>query len=339
MNTKLFLAKESYNNEQRVALIPSDVARLINCGAAVYVEDAAGLHAGYSNEDYAAVGAHIRILEDKIDSYQQALGNIDIIVRVKRPNRRREKMENKVIQPYVKMVGLLDILEQGALHIKEYEHAKIDYYSLDQFIFPSGTEMDALKEMSRIAGRLALEHALETAQSKVTHVSIVGGSQAGIAAAKECVKQGLPHTIITSKPSKAQDFLSQGIPSEVVERHLPLERRQEKIYQIIKNSEVIITTASMAWDLAPLLIPKSTLKKLKQGTVIIDLATSDGGNVFGSKHDKTITFANQVKVINVSGYPKKLPVEASKFLSKAYYHFLHLLLTSHKTLMSFKNRH
>ncbi|KTD57618.1 hypothetical protein [Legionella shakespearei] len=334
MQSKIFLLRESGNNEQRVALIPRDVEKIIGFGAIVYVEDGAGIGAGYINEDYTAVGASIRQIDfGKIERCKQAFNDIDIIIRVKRPDRKREKIENKVIKPHTKMIGLLDILERGAEHIAEYAQANIEYYSLDQFVFSPGTPMDALKEMSRIAGKLALQHAIEIFANPVTRVSIIGCSEAGKAASQECIRLNLPHTIITSNLSKSKQLLSQGISSKVVERHLPLDLRQDKIYLAIKDSDIVITTASGAWTQAPLLIPEPTLNKLKGGTVIVDLATSDGGNVFGSKHDEIITRANNVKIINVSGYPKKAPIEASELLSRANCYFLNLLLRPESSLI------
>ena len=98
MQTKVFLLKESRHNEKRVALIPGDVAKLINLGVMVYVEDSAGVGAGYSNADYLMVGAEIRQINyDQVESYRQAFSDINIIVRVKRPDRAREIIENQVI--------------------------------------------------------------------------------------------------------------------------------------------------------------------------------------------------------------------------------------------------
>lgn len=175
MQPKILLVKESRHNEKRVALLPGDVAQLINLGVMVYVEDSAGVWAGYSNADYILAGASIRHINyDEVDRCRQAFSDIDIIVRVKRPDRTREKIENSVIKPYTKMVGLLDILERDSEHIAEYQRAKIEYYSLDQFLFPANTPMDSLKDMSRIAGRLALNHAFETFNAPVQHVAIIG---------------------------------------------------------------------------------------------------------------------------------------------------------------------
>ncbi|KTD63569.1 NAD(P) transhydrogenase subunit alpha [Legionella santicrucis] len=337
MQPKIFLVKESRHNEKRVALIPSDVARLINLGIMVFVEDSAGVWAGYSNTDYILAGANIRHINyDQVDSYRQALSDIDIIVRVKRPDRTRERIENSVIKPYTKMVGLLDILERDSEHIAEYQRAKIEYYSLDQFLFPANTPMDSLKDMSRIAGRLALNHAMEIFNASVQHVAIIGSGEAGTAASQECVKRNIPHTMITSDVSKSKFFSLQGIHNVVVERHLSLKMRQDKIYQVIKDADIVITAASTAWIAAPMLIPESTLLKLKNGTIIVDLAVSDGGNVFGSRHDATVTLKNNVKIINVSGYPKELPIESSRSWSIASSYFLHLLLTSQDTLIKLK---
>lgn len=339
MQPKILLVKESRHNEKRVALLPGDVAQLINLGVMVYVEDSAGVWAGYSNADYLLAGASIRHINyDQVDSCRQAFSDIDIIVRVKRPDRSREIKENSVIKPHTKMVGLLDILERDSEHIAEYQQAKIEYYSLDQFLFPANTPMDSLKDMSRIAGKLALNHAIETFNAPVQHVVIIGSGEAGTAASQECMKHNIPHTIITSDVSKSAFLNLQGINNVVVERHLSLKTRQDKIYQVIKDADIVITAASTAWIAAPMLIPESTLLKLKNGTIIVDLAVSDGGNVFGSKHDATVTLANNVKIINVSGYPKELPIESSRAWSSASSYFLRLLLTSQDTLIKLKYR-
>lgn len=150
------------------------------------------------------------------------------------------------------------------------------------------------------------------------------------------MKRNLPHTIITSDIAKAEFLSLQGINNVVVERHLSLEIRQDKIYQVIKDADIIITTASTAWIVAPMLIPESTLLKLKNGTILVDLAVAEGGNVFGSRHDATVTLKNNVKIINVSGYPKELPIESSRSWSIASSYFLHLLLTSQDALIKLK---
>ena len=67
------------------------------------------------------------------------------------------------------------------------------------------------------------------------------------------------------------------------------------------------------------------------------MALSEGGNVFGSKSDEIVTLSNNVKIINVSGYPKEAPIESSLLLSKARCYFLHLLLADPDTLLRQKN--
>ncbi len=74
------------------------------------------------------------------------------------------------------------------------------------------------------------------------------------------------------------------------------------------------------------MIPKQTLLEMKKGSVIVDLALSEGGNVEGSEHDATRILGNDIKVTNTSGYPKAVPREASQLWSRASLLFIGLLI-------------
>ena len=65
---------------------------------------------------------------------------------------------------------------------------------------------------------------------------------------------------------------------------------------------------------------------MNKGSVIVDMALSEGGNVEGSEHDKTLILGNGIIVTNTSGYPKALPHDASRLWSAASLLFIHKLL-------------
>ena len=100
MNT-ILITKETRAGESRVSMIPSDVKVLVNKGCKIYVEHNAGKEAGFSDHDYLNVGAEIRNISDNtsIEGFKQLFENITIIVRVKRPDRHREILENKALSP------------------------------------------------------------------------------------------------------------------------------------------------------------------------------------------------------------------------------------------------
>lgn len=87
--------------------------------------------------------------------------------------------------------------------------------------------------------------------------------------------------------------------------NLPLEVRHDKMYQVIKNGDFIITNGISSMDHSTHVNTGINIKKLKWGTVIIDFVASAGGNVFGSRHDEIITLTNDVKTINVSSLSQR----------------------------------
>jgi alanine dehydrogenase len=94
----ILVVNETRAGETRVALIPSDVAELVRAGHTVYVEKHAGLHAGHPDQEYMDAGASIRHLESNTPKgYRHLFTDITPIVRVKRPDREREKVENQVL--------------------------------------------------------------------------------------------------------------------------------------------------------------------------------------------------------------------------------------------------
>jgi H+-translocating NAD(P) transhydrogenase subunit alpha len=87
--------------------------------------------------------------------------------------------------------------------------------------------------------------------------------------------------------------------------------QQQIVKETVLHADIVISSARQANTVAPVLIPLTTLQVMQKGTVVVDMALSEGGNVYGSKHDETIILGNDIYVINVSGYPKAVPHEAS----------------------------
>ena len=83
--------------------------------------------------------------------------------------------------------------------------------------------------------------------------------------------------------------------------------QQDQIRGQFADADIVITTARRAGQKAPLLINEETLKNMKPGSVIVDLALTEGGNVYGSENDKTKVLDNGVIVTNCTGYPKQIP--------------------------------
>lgn len=318
MPNALLIVKETRAGEKRVALIPEDVAILVKNGIRVYVEDGAGCGAGYDNAAYEYAGAHIRYLQaDTLDDYRELFKNIDIVVRVKRAERKRELLENKTMARDTLLIGALDPFEKDSLHMEEYQQAEIKPVSLDQLDLDAHDPMNILAAMSRIAGELALLDALEKHTGKIHKVVIIGYGQVGQAAFNEAIKQNLKTWVMVTRSEVQSKIEAQGGYAIFLDGSLPLSVMQEQVLEVVRDADIVITSARRSNQLAPLLIPKKTLNLMKSGSVVVDMSLSEGGNVEGCEHDATKVLGNGVIVTNTSGYPKAKPHEASKLWSKA----------------------
>jgi NAD/NADP transhydrogenase alpha subunit len=317
-SSNILLCKETRAGERRVALIPNDVQKLIQEGHHVFVEHDAGQAAGFSDDVYENVGATIRQLsENSLAGYQAFFKNINLVVRAKRPDRVREILENKALLPGTIMVGALDPLEKNSPHIEEYQQAQLVIHSIDQLRLPVDDPMNMLAVMSKIAGALCLKDAIQRCLHPIKKIVIIGFGVVGRAAYAEALKQGLPVTVILTNPEYQAEILSQSQQVVLLEKQAALFAQQKIVKDTLLDADIVITGARHANKPAPLLIPLATLKALRKGTVIVDMALSEGGNVEGSEHDQTHVLGNEVIVTNTSGYPKVMPHESSQLWSKA----------------------
>lgn len=327
MKFNILVAKESRNQEQRVSLIPADLAKLIEQGHKVAVEAGAGQLSGYSDQEYIQAGAEIR---PENGDYMQLFAGVDLLLRAKRPDRQREIAEIEAIAKLnpekFLMVGALDPYEKNSTHMQEYAAAGITAYSIDQLDLPADDPMNILASMSKIAGKLALQDALQKTQiSQPKNAVVIGAGVSGMAAVAEAVQQGLNVSLILTNPEKAKTLQDEGFNVVLMARDLSLAQQQDFVREYVCAADIVITTARRAGQVAPVLIPVSTLDLMQAGSCIVDLAISEGGNVEGSEHDASLVLGNGVVVTNVSGYPKAEPRLASEMWSRASVEVIDLL--------------
>jgi NAD/NADP transhydrogenase alpha subunit len=331
MKFNILITKETRAGEGRVGMTPCDVEKLITQGQKIFVEHNAGETAGFLDQDYQKIGAIIRSIDDtSVDSYTQFFKDINIVVRVKRPARPREFLENQAMEVGTIMIGALDPLEKHSVHLDEYHKAGIIAYSIDQLELASNDPMNILAAMSKIAGKLALLDAIKKFQFLVKDVVIIGFGVAGRSAFAEAINQKVSTTVIITNPTQIQEIEKYGASAILLQRDESLEQQQEIVKKAVLKADIVITSARKPNTLAPLLITKNTLNMMKKGTVIVDMALSEGGNVEGAEHDMTHTLGNGVIVTNVSGYPKVQPHEASILWSNANLHIIFLLAKGDK---------
>jgi NAD(P) transhydrogenase subunit alpha len=215
------------------------------------------------------------------------------------------------------MIGALDPLENHSPHLDEYKRAGIEIHSIDQLALPSDHPMNILAAMSKIAGRLALVDAINKLKQPIDKVVIIGFGAAGQSVFLEAIKQKLNVTVMLRDEKKANEVIKLGGKAALINKNATLPELQHQIKNEIIEASIVITSIRTNNEIAPILITNETLQQMKPGSVVVDLAISEGGNVEGSKHDATLLLGNQIIVTNVSGYPKAEPKEASMLWSQA----------------------
>ncbi|PJZ87301.1 NAD(P)(+) transhydrogenase (Re/Si-specific) subunit alpha, partial [Leptospira levettii] len=115
-----------------------------------------------------------------------------------------------------------------------------------------------------------------------------------------------------------------------VEQSDDYQRRQkEAIAKFAEKADIIITTALIPGKRAPLLITKEMVDKMRQGSVIVDLAAVNGGNCELTENDKTIVYKG-ITIIGNSNLQSTQPMDASKMYAKNIVNFLKLFVNKEK---------
>ncbi|WP_020536566.1 Re/Si-specific NAD(P)(+) transhydrogenase subunit alpha [Lewinella cohaerens] len=329
------------HNDKRVALVPKNVGKLVELGAKVLTEHAAGQSAGFSDEMYQQAGA-------TCTAEAEVIAKADILLSIYPPARERlaglpaEKILVSQFRPYFdkEVVGFLQ------------EH-KLQAFSLD--MIPRSTlaqRMDVLSSMASIAGYQAVLAAAQllprffpmmitaAGSIKPAKVLIIGAGVAGLqaiatakrlgaiveafdvrAAAKEEV-QSLGARFV--EVAGAQDDADAG--GYAVEQTEEFKKKQAALIQEhARQADVVITTAQIRGRKAPVLVEAETVGQMRPGSVIVDLAASTGGNCALTQDEKTIVHEG-VTILGHSDLAKEMPQNASELFSNNLFNLLELLI-------------
>ena len=308
---QIIVVKETLYDEKRVALTPKAVAQLVEKGYRVWVEENAGMNAGFPNVAYLSAGAKI------FSPISSEFPPNSFIVRVLRPSKERELMENKLFRSHTAMLGFLFPFIADN-HIATWQQLGITTLSFDLFKSISIDDpKNAQAAMSRIAGRLAFHDAVTLYKGeKPLNLIVIGAGAAGVSAAKEAKKHNIPVCLLGRKESVRSELESAGITYQLI----PQSTNEVNFMRpYLTQATLVITAARMPGKKAPLLIDEGSLKCLPENAVIVDLAASNGGNVSGTRSEHTIVVANNVLIRNVSGYPKLDPANSSEIYAQCVY--------------------
>ena len=336
---KIVVPKEITENETRVSLVPQSVKKITKKDIEVSVEAHAGEQAGFSDKDYEEAGA--KIINDAALLYNSA----DLIIKIRAPelNKKTNKHETDLMKEGSALVSLLFPLINLET-VKRLASRKISAFSLDSIPrITRAQSMDVLSSMSTVTGYKAVLIAAETlpkffpmlmtAAGTVSpaKVFIIGAGVAGLQAIATARRLGAVVEAFDTRPPVKEQVESLG--ARFVELDLSGEstegtggyakevskdlhkRELELIGAHLKKSDVVITTALVPGKKAPVLITEAMVKELQYGSVIIDLASEQGGNCELTEPGKIVQKYG-VTICGLLNLPATMPNHASQMFSK-----------------------
>jgi NAD(P) transhydrogenase subunit alpha len=324
MIKQVLVVKETREGETRVALTPETISSLSSRQYQLLVESGAGLKAGFTDSDYVNAGAEIFFLSP------EGFPADTLVLRVKRPDKTRQHLENKLFHENTSMMGFLDPLDADD-HVIGWQQSSITTFSMDLFKSLSINDPKNMQAaMSRIAGRLAFQDGLKRYNGeKSVKLTVIGTGPAAFSAAFEARKAGIPVQVFGKQERYRAELETAGIFYYT----LPEPAKHiEFIRQYLKEETIVITAARTPRVKAPLLIDEESLHVLPKGAVIIDLAVNEGGSVVGGKSDQVVV-SNGVSIAHVSGYPKLEPRAASEAYAKCLINLLAEVLSPQGELL------
>ena len=329
----LAIPKENINGETRVAATPGTVKDLIKSGMEVYVESKAGQNSYFSDQEYKDAGANI------VESEDELLSQADVIIKVLAPSNEQvlKIKPNAAIISFCQTTRELDA-------VKAMRDRSLTGFSMH--LVPRTTlaqKMDALSSQANIAGYKSVLMAasrlsvymplLMTASGTIrpAKVLVLGAGVAGLQAIATAKRLGAQVEAFDVRPVVKEQVESLGAKfiqveagedegvgeggyaKETSDEYKRLQ--QQLIHDHISKADVVITTALIPGRPAPLLIPTSMVDAMKSGSIIMDLASENGGNCELTKKDETITH-NGVIIDGTSNIPGTMPVHASELYAK-----------------------
>ena len=333
---KIGVLKENKPNEKRVAITPSSISKIKKLGYDVYIEQEAGLLSNFKNSQYKEAGANLSSIDD--------IYRCDILLKINKPT---EDEIQKLSSKQTLISFFSPAVNQTSLELCKKD--EINVLSMDSVPRISRAQkMDALSSMANVAGSRAVIEAAHcfgrffggqiTAAGKINpaKILIIGAGVAGLSAIGTATSLGAIVRAFDTRPEVKEQVESLG--AEFLTVNLDEDGSSSDGYAKVMSDEfiaaemalfkeqaaevdVIITTALIPGKEAPKLITKEMVEVMKPGSVIVDLASQQGGNCELCEKDKIVNY-NGVNIIGFTDLPSRLPSQSSELYSNNLYHIL-----------------
>ncbi len=347
---KIGIINEKKDN--RVAVVPDLVKRLIDEGNEIIAEKGCGESALYADQTYKDAGANLVSRTDALKSSEIicTISPLDVDDLKQLPS------EAVVISSYQPYHSIEKTEEVASLNLTAFSLDMIPRITLAQ-------AMDVLSSMASIAGYkaviIAANHLpkyfpmLTTAAGSIppAKVLVMGAGVAGLQAVATAKRLGSVVRAFDTRAAAKEEVESLGAKFVEVEGAADdkaaggyavdqteefKQKQREKIFEEAVKADVIITTAQLRGKPAPTLITKEMVEQMKDGSVIVDIASSTGGNCELSEDEKIIV-KHGVTIIGNSELAADVPNHASQLFSKNIHNFLKTFLKEGKLEIDMEN--
>jgi len=333
---KIGVLKEIKDNEKRVAVTPGVISKIKKLGYEIFVEHDSGIQASFYNEQYVESGAEI--------SSKEEIYKCDLLLKINKPT---HDEINKLSNNQTLISFFTPALNSELLKLCKKDN--INIMSMDSVPRISRAQkMDALSSMANVAGSRAVIEAAHcfgrffggqiTAAGKINpaKILIIGAGVAGLSAIGTASSLGAVVRAFDTRPEVKEQVESLGaqfltvnidedgsskdgyakvMSKEFIDAEMKLFKEQAE------DVDVIITTALIPGKEAPKLITQDMVELMKPGSVIVDLASQQGGNCELCQQDQIVNHGG-VKIIGFTDLPSRLPSQSSELYANNLFHIL-----------------
>ena len=336
---------ENIKDERRVAVTPDVIKKYISLGLEVYLSKNYAAHLGISDKQYEDEGARIKESED-------VLLNSNVILQMNIPN---DEILNKLKKNQI-LIGILNPYSNEK-KLNDLVSKNINCFSLE--LLPRITRaqsMDILSSQANLAGYKAVIDAFAFFQKAIpmmmtaagtisaAKVLVVGAGVAGLQAIATAKRMGAIVFATDVRIASKEQVESLGGKFLTVEGAENLEteggyakeatedfkkKQEDLLKETLKKIDIVVCTALIPGKKAPIIIKKDMIDVMPNGSIIYDLAASQGGNSELTKADEIIE-NNGVKIMGEANILNKLPVSASNLYAKNMFNFINNLYNKEK---------
>ena len=348
---KIVAIKEKALHEKRVAITPAIVKMYTSLGLEVLVEKGAGEPSNFSDESFTKAGATI------FTSVAETLKTADILLKVQPTPNKEKACETKLMQKDSVIIGALSPFQNKEL-LQEYATNHISSFALE--LLPRITraqEMDILSSQSSLTGFRAVIDAanhfakifpmLVTSAGTISpaKVLVLGTGVAGLQAIATAKRLGAVVTGFDVREAAKESVESLGAKF-VFPKIQNLETKagyakeankneqaaiQEAIAGQVKKADIVISTALIPGKKPPVLLTKTMIETMRQGSIVVDLVASHGGNCELTKANEVINHKG-ITIIGHANYASLVAEDASSLYARNIFNFVKLLYNKKKRL-------